>query len=423
MNKTDAKKTVDSLGVLYTGYLDKRNPVTGAFKKRFVVLTHDSLHWFLRADGYDLFGEERGNVPLSDIITTRMLDEDTTTFEIQGTDMKKRLFRAATPVFCEEWVSAIRSAIKRLANSQQRRNSTVGPRRASLAGIRNIFEDNDDQLTESYDKSEVMVMLVSLSSPKHKSEMVIARNPDWERVISVPMIRPGDELILSISNGGTVKLTSDQLMDKAEDGMEFEVGVQNVPLASSIRLSVRKYFDDDGITSDSKQRTKLEQLMQLFISLTKERTSAINMVLSMMVIVVGITSLRALGADTSLLFLFACLLSLYNLNLIISGAKSDVKESQIANSLNIILHGHAFTSPDAPINTPEDEIPQRFIDGCEGDLKEARKRWDVTRHWREQEVRINCYLLGSIVSKMSEWLLLSIDNLVVNLRPHNFSFS
>jgi hypothetical protein len=45
-----------NLGVLFTGYLDKRNPVTGSYKKRFVVLTHESLHWFKRAEGYDLFG-------------------------------------------------------------------------------------------------------------------------------------------------------------------------------------------------------------------------------------------------------------------------------------------------------------------------------------------------------------------------------
>lgn len=30
----------------------------------------------------------------------------------------------------------------------------------------------------------------------------------------------------------------------------------------------------------------------------------------------------------------------------------------------------------------------RFIDGCEGDLKEARRRWDITRHWRESEVSV-----------------------------------
>lgn len=36
-------------------------------KNRFVVLTHESLHWFKRSQGYDLFGEERGSIALSDI--------------------------------------------------------------------------------------------------------------------------------------------------------------------------------------------------------------------------------------------------------------------------------------------------------------------------------------------------------------------
>jgi hypothetical protein len=45
-----------------------------------------------------------------------------------------------------------------------------------------------------------------------------------------------------------------------------------------------------------------------------------------------------------------------------------------------------FTSPDAPVKAPEDEIPQRFINGCDGDIREARRRWDATRKWRETEV-------------------------------------
>lgn len=28
-------------------------------------------------------------------------------------------------------------------------------------------------------------------------------------------------------------------------------------------------------------------------------------------------------------------------------------------------------------------IPPKFIDGCQGDLVEARRRWDITRTWRE----------------------------------------
>ena len=62
MKKVDDRHR--NLGVLYTAYLDKRNPITGAYKKRFVVLTHEAIHWFQRAEGYDLFGEERGHVSL-----------------------------------------------------------------------------------------------------------------------------------------------------------------------------------------------------------------------------------------------------------------------------------------------------------------------------------------------------------------------
>jgi hypothetical protein len=37
------------------------------------------------------------------------------------------------------------------------------------------------------------------------------------------------------------------------------------------------------------------------------------------------------------------------------------------------------------VNDPEDEIPKRFINGCDGDLKEARRRWEITREWRQNQ--------------------------------------
>ena len=78
-----------NLGVLYTGYLEKQNPrsIHGLYHKRFVVLTHESLHWFTRSEGYDLFGEERGNIPLGNIVSTRILDEDSNIFEVIGSNL------------------------------------------------------------------------------------------------------------------------------------------------------------------------------------------------------------------------------------------------------------------------------------------------------------------------------------------------
>jgi len=36
-------------------------------------------------------------------------------------------------------------------------------------------------------------------------------------------------------------------------------------------------------------------------------------------------------------------------------------------------------------NGDDGEIPQRFIDGCDGNMVEARRRWDATRKWRREE--------------------------------------
>jgi hypothetical protein len=38
-------------------------------------------------------------------------------------------------------------------------------------------------------------------------------------------------------------------------------------------------------------------------------------------------------------------------------------------------------------------IPPKFIDGCQGDMVEARRRWDITRSWREE------FDVDSILSK------------------------
>jgi hypothetical protein len=145
--------------------------------------------------GNDLFGEERGHMVLNSIVTIKILDSDSTIFEVQGMlyplllssslsyhfssssssiimiyyyrdnrnqsstslsitiifivilvtlyhhyyypdigiEAKKRLFQATTTAICEEWVSAIKSAIK-LANTNKQ-NFT---RRQSLAGIRSF---------------------------------------------------------------------------------------------------------------------------------------------------------------------------------------------------------------------------------------------------------------------------------------------
>ena len=57
-------------------------------------------------------------------------------------------------------------------------------------------------------------------------------------MIIVPSISAGDTIVISMSNGGMVKLTYDFLNVKAEDdGIPFEVTIQQVSLASSLKLT------------------------------------------------------------------------------------------------------------------------------------------------------------------------------------------
>jgi hypothetical protein len=385
-----------SLGVLYTGYLDKRNPVSGAYNQRFVVLTYESIHWFLRPENYDLFGEERGHIVLVNVLSTRIIDEDSTVFEICALDGKKTFFRASTPVFCEEWVSAIRSAVKNAASGMNKKS-----KRASLAGIKSVVDDDETQNADRDESLDVTVLLVSFKSSaqsKRQIELVISRNPEWGRVINIPPLQAADQVIISTSNGGVVTLKYENIIQKAEDGMDFEQTVQNVTLASSLKLCIIR--DSSAAETDalegfnreanSESRSKmplfLSGLLQTVILLTSERSSAISLVLSMMVLMAASSSCRYVGVDTSLLFLLAALLAAYNLKQSLDRVKSENNYGNTKGlSLRLIILSHSFTSPDAPINEDENDIPIRFVEGCGGDMKEARRRWDISRHWFESE--------------------------------------
>jgi hypothetical protein len=182
--------------------LDKRNPVNRAFKTRFVVLTHENVHWFVKtSDSNDLFGEERGQIPLTQILSVRVLDEDSTTFEIIDTHTShkpnntKRTFRAQTPSQCEEWVSAIRSAIKNISyahttSKPKHKAYHTGASTPKLADAAHTHADTEED--GDGDGSEVYVSLVSIQT--RTSEIVLARNPNWDRLINVPNVRPDDQV-------------------------------------------------------------------------------------------------------------------------------------------------------------------------------------------------------------------------------------
>jgi hypothetical protein len=227
-----------NFGVLFTGYLDKKQPTYThtRYKRRFVVLTQDAVHWFKRDEGYDLFGEERGQISLCNIENVRILDEATDQFELRSGGTC-RYFKAASQTSCEEWVSAIKSAKTAFANHDKCHERKQ--RRQTLSNIRNFFVDPEDDNENNTNKHvAVTVLLVSLKSPSTDSEIVLARNPIWDRMIKIPNMQKTQELILFTSNGGMISLSSSILEEKAYDGESFDAHITGVPLASSLRIRV-----------------------------------------------------------------------------------------------------------------------------------------------------------------------------------------
>ena len=391
-----------NLGVLYTGYLDKKQPtyVSTRYKRRFVVLTQNAVHWFNRAEGCDLFGEERGQVGVGNIVSVRILDEDAEEFVIKSTGGVCRYFKAASTQACEEWVSAILSCCK----VHESENEGL-KRRATISNFRGIFGDADEEQKKRQEELEtqVSVLLVSVKSldGRTEREVVLARNPEWNRLIRIPDMKIGECLMISTSNGGVIELSHSQLLEKAfNTEEEFDAHITGVPLASSLRIVVltERQATQPGTEVYNHGHDAKKTGKNLLVALFSDREGFLVVLLSSLmlsVIAVSAKSLLLTNSDAMLLSSIAILLASV-------ATFQSVRRHLIApvdfETFHLYINKHVFTSPEAPLADDDDAIPQRFIIGCANPkaklddevaqkeaLKEARRRWDITREWRKEE--------------------------------------
>eukprot|EP01035_Chromulina_nebulosa_P019986 gene19986-25956_t len=250
--------------------------------------------------------------------------------------------------------------------------------------MKNLTSNNIDDNDNVESTEEVNVLLVSIRSIHSNSidhEVVVARNPTWGRFIILSDVKLSDRLIISTSNGGTVNISINTLIEKAEVDKEFDIPVQSVALASSIKLSISPIK-----SLNNSSNSKIDILSTLSEYLTTNRKNTITLILSIMFLVISCSSWYSITSDSLLMFLLAAILSTHSIYNIITDSNQNKKSIQVVSSnYRLILLSHAFTSPDVPVNQPEDDIPMRFINGCDGDMKEARRRWDITKRWRETE--------------------------------------
>lgn len=233
---------------------------------------------------------------LANVLTVRILDEDTVSFELQSADFKKRVFKSNTASDCEEWVSAVRSAVKKFSHARDGEKK-LPKRRLSLSAAFGTFGDSEDLDDGSGPggEAEVSVLVVSLCSQDTKRETVLTRNPSWKRLVRICNMCTGDELIITMSNGGTTALSLDTLLYKADVGAEFEAPIDNVLLSSSlkIRVAVEQPVNDvDDSAAKKKANSSLFADVELLLSLTQSSNAlTILFIVAVMVILCSLRNL------------------------------------------------------------------------------------------------------------------------------------
>ena len=131
------------LGILNQGYLRKKGFLSKMWKKRFIVLTSTTLHWFKRVEGYDLFGDELGNVQILTITNIKALavldNVEGFFFQLEAeegiTGNFIRQFRCSTKKERDTWVKQIRKVKRNLTLGQlsyESLESPLGSQRRSL---------------------------------------------------------------------------------------------------------------------------------------------------------------------------------------------------------------------------------------------------------------------------------------------------
>lgn len=183
------------------------------------------------------------------------------------------------------------------------------------------------------------------------TEIVIARNPLWDRMIHLMNVNRNDLVIVSTSTGGTVSIPVYTLHERAKEGYgEFEVSIQHVALASSLRITA---FEPPGVwtqtsgtcrsnrsnsiksdvmgTSNSVDRNSSsinsfinrDDIFMLFNSIVNHHNNAVSILLCTMLVFVAAASTPYLNPRTVLLYVLAVLLAIHACYSIIKASLDD----------------------------------------------------------------------------------------------------
>jgi len=365
---------------------------------------------FKREEGYDLFGEERGNINIQDISKVQIYEAHSGSpssisnggdggkagdlFVVScKQDVVCRMFRAASPEEADGWVTAIKSAI----------NARSSYRRETLSGLSFLPYEHEQ---EERPVLTVVTLKRGGGGEAGGIEVVLAKAPEnrYGTLVSVPFsmvpaLAPGSSswspptpraqagnamLCILLSNGDTAEISVQSLSERPV-GSKVPVRLTSLSgRAAVLPLTIEEVTDarptpgaGGGETVARKNNAQIDVLFPVVFAVLAAVWIGMDLMSS--------SSSSSLTGDRLVLMVFVG----FSFLRVFWERRQEKKyaTAQASNEdmiLKVSIGDYHLGGEDGEEEDPFaiPPIPERFINGCFGDLVEAERRWRVTLAWR-----------------------------------------
>ena len=343
----------DPTPILYLkeGILEKQHPHTGYFHLRYVRLTESMLSWFEDVQGT----LQRGVVSLTAIESVSTMDYDQSLFQLNIIDRKPILFRCLSIKAADEWRDVL--------------TAHRGSGRIICSGVSEMETEIEP------------VCIASIEILQGKTTETILEKAYWGQSLCL-RLHNEQGVRVSLNNHAFIELSYAEIDHVARGIVEKEF-----PLSSqdnrpqTLAMSIE-------ITED----TSISPRNSLASQLTAPPVDVLGFVKRQGYYLLGGVALRIAigyltrGATQTLLSSGLAMLGLGALFLSNTPSSTVPKPSTFI----FVLKRHnylteAFEDPEPESKVAEDVIPQRFVNGCDGNMEEAKRRWEATCKWRQEQ--------------------------------------
>lgn len=314
-----------------------------------------------------MVGEETGRIRISDI-TGLTIGQDES-FEVCTRDRLKRVFRANTKHEAQEWVealTAVRAEVsKKESTSAFEIADPVGsPNQASWVSSPSNHSSPLHAQFSSWKKrgnldESVEITEITAKITVGRREVILSRSIPKGSAIKVnEKLFQGDLICVNFSNRGAAFFDMPTIKARANTGT-FETTIESTSMKGILQCEVKMEAAKKSFYSYAKDPDLFDALVLITVALLSIQYSYVT---GLVILLVAARHAQSF----------------------------ELKYKGRVRAFDLVIQDFTFLTAEKEGAAQEDTgemeegIPIKFIKGCAGDREEARRRWKITKAWREK---------------------------------------